>query len=588
MAGLVAENIIEQIRENADIVEIASGYINLKKTGRNYKALCPFHVEKTPSFIVNSEKHIFHCFGCGVGGNVFNLVMKMENITFIESVKLLAQKMGMSITFSEGESRETKEKEEIYKLNEEAAQLYHFCLGKETAKGPRDYLGSRKLSDETIKKFKIGYAPGGKFLIQELLKRKFGIDLMRRAGLTTFRESGGEPQDYFRNRITFPIFNLQNRITGFGARVLGDTQPKYLNTPDTPVFSKGRILYGLNFAREGVRKKDEVVIVEGYLDFLTLYQNGIDNTVASLGTALTEGQISTLRRYTEKVVICYDADAAGEEATLRGLELVIEKELEPRIVVLDSGDPDSFVREKGAKAFFKKVDEALPLIDYYFHHFFSKHNPDSTEGKVKITAELFPMLKKIKNVVHRGIYLKKLAEELKLDEKMIYAEFERVSKGKKGEPKPEKPSDIKLPEQGSRAESILLKLMLDDCSLISTVRENLEVKDFKNLNYQKILTGIFDIFEKYGIIDIKGLIDYLNNEELASIVSSFSLEFNLEHENRKKVLEDCIKRIKEQSLLEKKRKIEEEIKKVEKEGSADQLNLLLSKYQELEQISRRN
>ena len=587
MGGLIPENIIEQIRENADIVEIASGYLNLKKAGRNYKALCPFHVEKTPSFIVNPEKQIFHCFGCGVGGNVFNLVMKMDNVTFVESVKLLAQKMGMTITFSEEESRETKEKEEICKINEEAAQLYHFCLGNEVAKGARDYLYSRKLSDETIKKFKIGYAPGGKFLIRELLAR-FKVDSLRRAGLVAFREAGGEPQDYFRQRITFPICNLQDRIIGFGARVLDDTQPKYLNTAETPVFSKGRILYGLNVAREGIRKKDETVIVKGYLDFLTLFQNGAENAVASLGTALTEIQISVLRRYTEKVIMCYDADAAGEEATLRGLELLIEKELEPRIVVLTSGDPDSFVRENGIKAFLKKVEQALPLIDYYFHHFFSKYDLNSTEGKVKISAELFPVLAKVKNVVQRGIYLKKLAQELRLDEKVIYAEFERVSKGKKGEPKQRTARDVRIPKEENRAEAILLKLMLNDCSLVPIIRENLEAGDFKNPNYQKILSGIFDICKKYDIIDIKALIDFLGNEELTSIVSSFSLGSDAEYENKEKVVRDCIKRIKELSMADKKRKIEEEIKKAEKEGKAEQLDFLLNKYQELEQISRKN
>lgn len=594
MSGLIPESIIDKVRENADIVEIASGYINLKKAGRNYKALCPFHVEKTPSFIVNPDKQIFHCFGCGVGGNVFSLIMKMENITFVESVKLLAQKMGVTIASSEGESLEAKEKDEIYRLNEEAAELYHRCLIRETEKGAHDYLHSRKLNDETIKKFKIGYAPGGKFLVQELLKEKFRIDLLRKAGLTSFRESGGEPQDYFRNRITFPIFNLQNRITGFGARVLDDTQPKYLNTPDTPVFNKGRTLYGLNFTREGVRKKEELIIVEGYLDFLTLYQNGIDNAIASLGTALTEGQISVLRRYTEKVVVCYDADAAGEEATVRGLDLLIEKELEPRIVVLPSGDPDSFVREKGPKVFLKKIEEALPLIDYHFYRLFSRHDLKSTEGKVKICAGLFPMLAKIKNVVQRGIYLKRLAEELGLDEKIIYAEFERVSREVNRESRQKKgegTATIRTDSFGAgknQAEAVLIKLMLRDGNVISRVKKDLEPGDFKNHDYQKILTVIFDIFEKYGIIDIKGLIDRLDNEQLASIVSSFSLNPDPECENSEKVLLDCITRIKDSSILEKKRKIEEEIKKAEKEGGADQLNSLLIKYQELEQKLRCN
>lgn len=585
---MIPQNIIDQIRENADIVEIAMGYINLKKIGKSYKALCPFHVEKTPSFIVSPEKQIFHCFGCGVGGNVFNLVMKMENVNFIESIRLLAKRMGISVADSSEESLESKEKEEIYKLNEEAALLYYSCLSREFAKEVQKYLYSRKLNDDTIKKFKIGFAPGGRFLVQEFIKRKFRIDLLKKSGLVAFREEDGEPQDYFRNRITFPIFNLQNRVIGFGARVLDDAQPKYLNTPDAPVFSKGRTLYGLNFTKEGVRKKNEVIIVEGYLDFLTLYQNGVDNVVASLGTALTEGQISILRRYTDKVVMCYDADTAGQEATLRSLDLLIEKELEPRIVVLPSGDPDSFVKENGVKAFLEKVQSSLHLIDYHFYQLFSKYNPDSTDGKVGIASELFPILARVKNIVQRGIYLKRLAQELQMDERVIYAEFERVNKKKKWGLE-EGLKDIGGREKKqylNQAEAILIKLIFEDNNLISKVKKELEIEDIRSPGYQKILKGIFDLLEKYDIINIKALIDYVQDENLSSIVSRLSLEPDLEFEDREKAMKDCILRIKKLSIMERKREIESEIRKLEKEGRVEQLNLLLNKYQELERILR--
>jgi len=591
--GRISESVIEKIREETDIVEIASGYISLKKAGRNYKALCPFHAEKTPSFIVSPDKQIFRCFGCGVGGNVFHLVMKMENMSFIESVKFLGQKIGIPVVLSKEEEGDAKKKEAILEANEKASRIYHACLYREEYKKAKEYLEKRGLKEETISKFRIGYAPGGNFLIQEIKRMGVSINILREAGLVASGELQGQGHDYFRKRIIFPIFDLHNNVIGFGGRVLDEEEPKYLNTAETQVFSKGRVLYGLNFTKEGIRKTGEAIIVEGYMDFIALYEQGIENVVASLGTALTDSQISLLRRYTEKPIICYDADAAGEAATLRGLDLLIEREIEPRILVLPSGDPDSFVREKGRDGFLKMVKNALPLMDYHFKRLFSKYNPDTEEGKHKISSEMLPIIGKIKNEVQKSLYLKRLAEELDLVERRLYGEYERML-----EKYARMPFSRKGMQEGTefagtgRADAILLRLILEDNRYIPYVRDNLQPGDFSSAEYQKIAEAILRMYEKHKKVDFRSLMDNLNDESLIGIASRFSLEedYGLDElsadESKERMVRDCVRRIREASLVRKKREIEKEIKKIEKEGSASKLSELLVQYQELEKFLR--
>jgi len=586
MTGSIPESVIEKIRENSDIVEVISGYLSLKKAGRNYKAVCPFHNEKTPSFVVNPDKQIFHCFGCGEGGNVFGFVMKIERINFVDSVKLLAQRSGLNIEFSEKTSRESEEKNEIFRINEEAAELYYNCLLKDSSIEARKYLNERQLDENTIKKFKIGYAPGGAFLVKELTKKNFSQMLIKKSILGISRESGF--QDFFRKRIIFPIFDIQSRAIGFGARIFNeDTQPKYLNTPETPVFSKGRNLYGFNITKEAVRKLNEAIIVEGYMDFLALYKNKIENVVASLGTALTENQILLLKRYAEKIILCYDADAAGQEATLRGLALLMEKDIDPRIVVLPSGDPDSFIKKNGRQVFIEKIKNAMPLLDYYFHVYFSRYDSSTIEGKIKISSEFFPLFSKIKDGIKRSECLKRLAEKLKVDEKTIYSEFERITKKQSVPISKKDVRDIKLQSIPANAESVIIRLALQNRSFAERIFKELEEKDFKNDEYRKIFKIIFDIFNKYDIINIQRLLDNFEDETCISLITSLIADNSLNEENSERLYTDCVRSLKNANILDKRNNISQELKKAEKEGQTEKIKVLLKEYQKLEEALRR-
>ncbi|OIO00581.1 DNA primase [Candidatus Desantisbacteria bacterium CG_4_10_14_0_8_um_filter_48_22] len=592
----IPESVIEKIREGADIVEVASGYFKLTKAGRNFKALCPFHQEKTPSFVISPDKQIFHCFGCGAGGNVINLVMKMENMPFPEAVRSLGQKLNVAIVTSEYETESAKKKETLFEINEKAAEIYHTCLLREENRKVRSYLDKRGLAKEIIEKFKIGYAPGGGYLVKELTGSGTHISQLREAGLAASGEYQGHPQDYFRRRLMFPIFDLRQKVLGFGGRILEEGEPKYLNTAETQVFSKGRVLYGMNVTKEGIRRTGEAIIVEGYMDFLMLYQNGVENAVASLGTALTDSQISLLRRYAERPIICYDADTAGEAATMRGLDLLVERDVEPRILVLPSGDPDSYIREYGKDAFAKLAEGALPLMDYHFRRVFSKLDRNTNEGKQKIVAELLPVIGKLKNEVKKSIYLKKLAEELELLEKYVYAEYDRILQAfserdftKKSVTETTGLSDM------AKAESMIVRLMLGDSSFIPVIRKNLELEDFENPGYKKIVDNIFRIFEESGRVDFKVLMDCLGDEKLAGIASMLSLQDELgifedegsgKQSDRERMLGDCVRKIREGKFIKRKKTIEKEIRQAEKEKSAEKLQVLLLQYQELEKDHR--
>ena len=591
--GLISEEVIQKIREEADIVEIASGYFTLKKAGRNYKALCPFHAEKTPSFIINPDKQIFHCFGCGVGGNIFNLVMKMENMDFAEAVKFIGQKLGVAINYSAQESKAAQDKEKIFEANYIASEIYHSCLISGSYPEAGGYLKRRCLSKELITELKIGYAPGGSFLVEEMKRRGINLDTCEKAGLASHNVKS---RDYFHRRVMFPIFDIQKRVVGFGGRIIDNGEPKYLNTAETIVFSKRKTLYGLNFTRDGIRKEDQAIIVEGYMDFAALYEKGIDNAVASLGTALSEEQISMLKRYTENQVLCYDADSAGDMATLRGLDLLIEKNMDPRIIVLPKGDPDSFIREKGKDEFLKAVKEALPLIEYYFKRAFSRYDPKKEEGKQRIAEELMEIIDKIKSSTQQALYFKRLAEELQIDEKRIRSEFsgqfrQQIKKYIFKKPVAKRDGALREREE-NQVESILLESILAEKELLLVARESLDLEDIGISEYKKIFTEIFKILDETGDVGAGVLMDRLDDERLVSMVSKFSMDKNEGDGssvlifNRQKAFIDCMRKIKESSTLRRKRSIEAELRKAEKEGNVEEMNILLCKYQELEKCMR--
>ncbi len=353
MAGSIPENILEDILNRIDITELIASYIPLKRAGRNFKAVCPFHHEKTPSFMVSADKQIYHCFGCGAGGNAFSFLMQYERLEFPEAVEVLAKKAGVVLPKNKEDSRGASLATQLYSINELAGEFYASTLNASCGAVVKDYLLSRGIKPETIKTFKLGYAQDKwDSLINYLRGKGINLSLLEKAGLILAKDSGGY-YDRFRHRVIFPIFDIKSRILGFGARILpvqeksgnDNSLAKYVNSPETPVYIKGRKLYGLNLAKDAIRDLDCVAVVEGYLDFIIPYQAGVHNIVASLGTALTVEQARLIKRYTNNVVMVYDADCAGELATLRSLDIFIDEDMQVKVVSLPNGlDPETVLR----------------------------------------------------------------------------------------------------------------------------------------------------------------------------------------------------------------------------------------------------
>jgi DNA primase len=437
-------SVVDEIKQRLDIVEVVSSYVALKKAGRNYKGLCPFHAEKTPSFIVFPDSQSWHCFGaCGTGGDVFTFIMRQENLDFSEALRLLAQRAGVSLKpRTEADLAEDKLKKRLREINEAAAQYFHNLLLNSTAgERARSYLARRGINQETINRFQLGYALDdwqalGIYLQERGYKRE---DLLA-AGLIIEREDGSGHYDRFRGRLIIPIRDERGSVVGFGARVLDDSTPKYINSPQTPIFDKGTILFGLDLAKEAIRREGLAVIVEGYMDVLTAHQHEITNVVASMGTALTEAQIKLLRRFSKRLALALDADAAGYQATLRSMALAQEimadrvvpvptprglikyeshLDVDIRIITLPQGqDPDKVIRENPA-LWSELVENALPIVDYYFQAVTSELDLDSPKGKAEAVGRLMPVIQEIGNAVERAHYIQKLARLVRVDEKVL-------------------------------------------------------------------------------------------------------------------------------------------------------------------------
>jgi DNA primase len=406
----------EEIRRRTDILALVGAHAALKKSGRYYKGLCPFHQEKTPSFHVDPERGLFHCFGCGVGGDVFDFLMRTANLTFIEAAQELARRAGVQVDSSPDAARRASEREQILRALDGAREYFRAMLGR--GQKARAYLTRRGISDDIAARFQLGYAPPGwDGLLNALGARQYAPRVLEQAGLAAARQTGDGYFDVFRDRLMFPIFDLQDRVVAFGGRALDDAEPKYLNSKETPAFTKGRLVYALGQAREAIREHGETLVVEGYLDALTCHQFGVANAVASLGTALTADQVALLRRFAPRIVLVYDSDAAGESATERGLMLAEEAELAARVVVLPAGeDPDSYLRRHGPEAFGRLVRGALPMFEYRLEAAVRRHDPGGREGRIALTDEMLTVIQSVANPVRAAEYLRALAERLGVPE----------------------------------------------------------------------------------------------------------------------------------------------------------------------------
>ncbi|MBQ6820283.1 MAG: DNA primase [Clostridium sp.] len=415
----ISEEILEKIKEENDIVDVISESVRLKKAGRSFSGLCPFHNEKSPSFSVSQEKQIYKCFGCGESGNVITFVMKNRNLNFIDAVKYLAERANIVLESEKKISPVTRKKELLYKVNVEAGRFFYTNLI--SNKSALDYFLNRGIRKETIKRFGLGYAKDSWNSLLFYLKNKgFNENLLLEAGLVLPSQKTGNKYDRFRNRVMFPVFDYRGKVIGFGGRVLDDSKPKYLNSPETFVFQKGTNLYGLNFAIKGNLKERYFIIVEGYMDLITLHQYGITNVVASLGTALTVNQARLLKRYADKVIISYDADVAGQTATMRGLEILKEVGFDVRVLTIPQGkDPDEYVRSNGKDAFTKLINEAEGLVEYRIKKAGEDINFKNKNDLIKYGNRVTEILANV-NPVEKDIYIKMISENTGIKEQSLY------------------------------------------------------------------------------------------------------------------------------------------------------------------------
>ncbi len=508
MAIFIPEDKILDIKNAADIVDVISEVVHLKKTGRNFVGLCPFHSEKTPSFTVSPEKQIFYCFGCGAGGNVFSFLMKNDGLTFPEAARSLARRYSIDIPkkhLTPEQKRRMGERESLLKINQQAAVYFQQMLFRRPIGQPAmEYLKKRGLSAEMIDRFKLGYAPKGwNHIINFFSKSGVHLAKVERSGLILPKKDQRGYYDRFRDRIVFPIFDVNQNVIGFGGRVMDESLPKYLNSPETSVYNKSRSLYGLSLAKDKSRTTDTIYIVEGYLDLLMLHQHGIENAVATLGTALTVDHVRLLSRYVARLVLVYDSDEAGIRSARRCIDIFWkehvdfsrgdvfrEEKADTQILVLPDGhDPDSFLRQKGADSFQKAATRAPGIVSFLIEQSIAKHGT-STEGKIRVVADLKNPLAAINDNVARSLYVKKLAERIGVEENIILQEI-RTGAAQKENADIDRHRALEA-NKGSRLERQIIAMMLQFPAILPEIRKHDVIDYIENPLLQSIATTILE------------------------------------------------------------------------------------------------
>jgi len=580
--GGIPEQIVDQVRERTDIVEVISRYVPLKKSGRNYKANCPFHHEKTPSFMVSPGKQIYHCFGCGEGGNVFSFLMKYERLEFPEVVKDLAKNAGIAIPEpTRYDAEKSSLAEAIHKINETALMFFHQnLLSNKAAHLARQYIAKRNIDTQTIERFKLGYAPKSwNSLLEYLIEKGHAESIIEKSGLA-INGKDGRLFDRFRDKAIFPIFDVKGKVRGFGSRVLDDSQPKYMNSPDTYVYNKGSHLYGLHASWDDIREKNEAIVVEGYVDMLMPFQHGIRNIVASLGTALTIDQIRLLKRYTNNVIVLFDPDLAGENATIRSLDLFVEEDVKVRVAQLPKGyDPDSFVSEKGSEEFGRLILGAQDLFDYKLNLLIARHGAKTLEGKTMIANDMLPLIAKIKNAILQSGYLKRLSEMLSIDEADLKREIRKVKPDYTYRYQPGT-KDAKSSKAGM-AEKILAGLMLEDIRFVQAIMKDLTANDFRDTLIKRIVDKLFQLSSAQQQVSPSKLIDcFGGDEDVCACISELSATCeNLM--DKDKSMDDCIHWIRQSSLKERLKSLCGEIKQAQDEKDDSKVIDLVIQYNDM-------
>ncbi|MBE6020823.1 MAG: DNA primase [Clostridiales bacterium] len=551
MSRSAYDDVIEQVKENCDIVDVIGKYVVLKRAGSNYKGLCPFHGEKTPSFIVSQEKQIFTCFGCGKTGDVIRFVQLIENIDFMDAVEKLASEAGIEI--KKAPKKFDKKKDDMYELNRTAAIHFYKNLRNGANEGLK-YVVSRGISPETAVKFGIGYAKDEwRDLVAHFKDKDISEELALEAGLFS-KNKKNESYDKFRNRVIFPIKNTRDKVIGFGGRAIDDSMPKYLNSPETLVFKKKDNLYGLNLAKNEIRRQNLAIVVEGYMDVISLVEAGVENVVASLGTALTPEQAKLLKRYTDTVVLSYDSDGAGQAAAMRGIDILQEAGLKVKILVIDDGkDPDEFIRKNGKKAFEELTEKAVSFMEYKINSIKKKYDMNTTDGSIRFLEEISYELKKIKSPMEQAAYVKMVSEMTRIPESSIRREIEGGEREERGTVIKERmpaPEEEKLPKRESYKAPVvktLIKLMIGNGGYIPVIAENPDISDyFYGSGYERILEQIVINYTDDGEVDINSVMDGLSEEDALLVKDIVQNVLPVSEENE--TLIQCAKKIKSQSL----------------------------------------
>ncbi|MGE0084373.1 MAG: DNA primase [Desulfococcaceae bacterium] len=536
MQNHIPENTISDIRKTADIVEVVSDSVMLKKAGKDFVGLCPFHPEKTPSFTVSPEKQIYYCFGCGAGGNVFSFLMAYEGLSFPEAVKSLAVRYGIEIPVRDLDpeaERRISEKEQIYSINKAASSFFReTLLHSDAGKKALAYLEKRGITAQTSEDFQLGYAPlGWDSLLKFFSGKKTDMALLEKAGLIVQRKERPGFYDRFRDRLMFPITDPQGRVAGFGGRVMDDSLPKYLNSPESPVFSKGQILYGFGKSRQKIRECGKVFMVEGYFDVISLHQHGIRNAVAAMGTALTADHLKLLRGNAKESLLVFDSDQAGIRAARRSIDIFRAENMDARILVLPEGeDPDSFVLKSGPAAFAEAADRAVSIMNFLMEESVKNHGL-SVEGRMRIIADMQMPLTDVRDPVARSLYIRELAERIGVDEAMIAEKFRHGFEKAEARSVPSPvPDATPAGMNGSgriRMEQKILAMMIGFPEIIPELEERDIIGQFENPDLRsagKMILSLYgDSGTAHSVCLISDLMNRLEDREMRHMIASLSM-----------------------------------------------------------------
>ena len=553
---IYSSEVIEEVVSRNDIVDVISGYIKLKKSGSSYVGLCPFHNEKSPSFSVSGTKQMYHCFGCGVGGNVITFVMEYENYTFPEAVKMLADRAGIALPVMEysGEDRRERDiKTKLLEINKIAATFYYHQLKSPAGQSGLDYLKKRQLSDKTINTFGLGYAPQLTGDLYRMLKKKgYDDELLKESGLFTYEKGIREK---FWNRVIFPIMDINNKVIGFGGRVMGDGKPKYLNSPETKLFDKSKNLYGLNVARSS--RKNNLIICEGYMDVISMHQAGFNQAVASLGTALTPGHARLMKRYTDNVLITYDSDEAGVKAALRAIPILKEAGLSTKVINMRPyKDPDEFIKALGTEAFQERIDKAENSFMYEIGIIEKNYNRSDPESETAFEREVANKLVQFSEKLERDNYMKAVCRQFMIPEDGMREMVIRI--GSQGGIIPRQTQPVrrmeparKKKEDGIRqAEKILLTWMIEDGDIYDKVSEYIQPDDFIDPLFKDVASKVYEQYETGSVNPAAIIGSYSDGDMHSEIAAMFSAELSesLSKSEREKTLNDTVLRVKKSSL----------------------------------------